>query len=134
MGFAGYFAAAMLANTVYGAATGESGGLIGEAFGVQDKIDSQQAQAKQDALDRSNALQAKQDAANQANAAAIANTASLITNPPVTTTALTPPTVTKPAVMPNASQSLQVARRTSIMEQRRRQGRASTILTDTLGG
>lgn len=130
-----YIAGAVAANTVYGLATGESGGLVGEAFGVQDKIDSQQAQAKQDALDRANAAQARQDAANKANADAIASTASLISNPPVTVTAAaaTPPTVTKPAVMPSID--LQKARRTTIMEQRKRQGRASTILTaDTLGG
>ncbi len=130
-----YVGAAMLANTIYGAATGESGGLIGEAFGVQDKADAAAAKAKQDALDRASALQARQDEGlaslkTDLGPVAVAPVAPVAPVP-------TPPTVTPPAAMPTVSTSLLQARRESVAMMRKRQGRASTILTqstsDTLG-
>lgn len=45
-----------------------------------------------------------------------------------------PPVVTAPPAMPTLSTTMRAAKRQSIADMRRRQGRASTILTDTLGG
>lgn len=140
-GVAAYAGYAVLANTIYGAATGESGGFVGELFGVQDSIDDKTNQAKQEAADRQAALVAASQQKTAAPAAleVAPQVAPVLETPAVQTVvkpvAPVPPVIEKPAVMPSQKDAAVVAaRKASIAEQRRRQGRASTILTGSGSG
>ncbi|CAB4223291.1 hypothetical protein UFOVP1670_14 [uncultured Caudovirales phage] len=116
-----YIAAAVGINSIYGAVTGTPGGLIGEVFGQE----APKAAAP--------AAPAPAQLATQATPDTSATTAlPSVTQPPVTTTllSLAPPVVTPPPTMPSQATTLAAAQRQSILDQRKRQGRASTILTN----
>lgn len=132
-----YVAAALGINALYGTVTGEEGGLVGELMGVTDEREEAATKAKADAA-------ARQQASIDALAARIpdAPTTALpsVTPPPAAVSLAAPVAATPapmPAPMPVASVISDGVKRQSIAQQRRRAGRASTILTqttsDTLG-
>lgn len=85
----------------------------------------------QDVLDQLSAYDAAQSKAALPSVSAPPVLTSTLSPTLAAMTVDTPPQVEAPKAMPSAATVLAAAKRTSLAEQRRRQGRASTILTQT---